>query len=179
VGTITKDRVVHIHIPPAFSGEIHVHVDSVAGAAETTPIPGVVPLASSDVLEILDRFETYDPATEARSVFDAMLERGWAAYAPTKRIRKPTAPKPPYVRMVFQGADRDVSAYLNTQSLIFARKGADELAELVGELGKLHGDGSLYVRHARGRVAAALRAVDIVERWANGEFDEDKVVGGV
>ena len=158
--------MVHLHIPGDFEGEIHLHVEP--PGVHTTPLTGddngVV--EASDVEKILKRFENHDPATAARAVYTALVERGWEANVPTSKTGNVS--NAAYLRLVYKGTHRTVSVFLNTVSLVYARKDASELVKHVGDA-ELHADGSMYLYHAEGKAERALGDMTSLEDWANGQ----------
>lgn len=161
-------RTVHLHIPDDFVGELHVHVGAPAEAVDPSP-PHTVGTHSSDLSKILRRFEAHDPTTQARTVLDVLCDRGWQAFPPASRTEGSKS-KAAYIRLIYKGAERQASVYLNTVALIFARKEASELAEGMDHA-ELHPDGSLYIYHSAGRVDEALEGMSQLEHWADGDGD--------
>lgn len=164
---ITTARVLHVHIPGDFEGEIHIYVDTPANVVGPSGAKGEVAL-SPIIGKILERFESHDSATAAREVHDALVARGWRAHAPNGRSGNESTS--PYVRLVYKGSKREVSVFLNTVSLAYGRKDA---ALLVGKIdgAELHADGLLYIYHSDGRADKALAGMNVLEDRANGKVD--------
>lgn len=163
-------KVVHVHIPNDFEGEIHLHVGGTG--VETTTLPGD---SGSDVAttsaieEILGRFEAHDSTTAARAVFEALVGRGWKAFPPASRTSEAKS-KAAYIRLVYNGAKRTTSIYLNTVAIVFARKEAAEFNDAI-EAAELRADDALYLYFSEGRVDQALEGIALMERWADGEWE--------
>jgi hypothetical protein len=165
---MSKPRIVHLHIPAGFEGEIHVHVDADVETG-VLPVNGSGPISTPAVETILKRFEDFDSTTAARAVHDALVERGWFAVAPASRSTACATSNAPCVRLLYKGTDKTASVYLNTASLVFARKGAAELAAAI-DAAELHADGAMYLYHSSGHLEQALDGMALVERWADGEL---------
>jgi len=162
----TKRTEIHIHLPGDLEGPVHVYVHGADVETRTLPTGNGVATTSTDVEQILKRFEAFESTTVARQVHDALVEQGWEAHAPASR--NGDSSKASYVRMLYRGTEREVSLFLNTVALVSARAKAKEVAASL-EGAELHADESVYLYHDHGKLDQAIAAADALRRWANGE----------
>lgn len=153
---------IHVHIPVGYQGVVHLHVgsDTNTDAAEQQLEPVTV---SSDVEQMLKRFENFDPTTQARKAHDALVATGWTVLAP--RSRDGSKNKNTYLRFVYIGKRR-VVLYLNTTSFISNGAGQREFVSRLDGV-EIHSTDA-YLPISDGRLTQTLVAIDALRRWADG-----------
>lgn len=155
---------VHVHIPSVFRGVIHLHVGSDAEGA-TLPVDGDDAVTTSEVEMMLKRFETFDPTTAARKVYETLEADGWETFVPTSRDGSES--KNSYLRFVYKGTRRRVVLYANTVALISG--GARERDVVKTFTGAEVKPREIYIYFSEGRLRQALDAAERLRRWADGE----------
>ena len=137
--------------------------------------------ASSDAAmsteAMLQRFESYDAASQARGVLDHMLATGWTAHLP--RSRQGASSQASYIRLTRQGKRR-ATAYLNSASLFVA--GKRERTALLTAPGATEQTSGIYVDHSptrNGSLADAIGAADQLTRWVEDTDAAAPSEGGV
>lgn len=133
-------KVIHLHVDPNINEEIHIVVhladpaelflSDEAQTDETEPgaAGNAVEVTSTadDALEaIYKRFVSYDATTPARTVVDGLCGQGWVPHAP--RHRAETVNRAAYIRLTYTGAQRSVTAYIQTNGIVVDRAADFEL----------------------------------------------------
>lgn len=128
-------------------------------------VDGPPPPLPRAVEALLRRHENYDPTTNSRAVVEALRASRWQAFEPTRR-KQTAGLGPSYVRMIYTGHVRTVTAVVNTRIIEFP------LATI--HLAEQHGATSTTerywrVQHSPHSVEAALNAAAAVACWADGD----------
>ncbi|MGN6694332.1 MAG: toll/interleukin-1 receptor domain-containing protein [Aquihabitans sp.] len=115
---------------------------------------------------LLQRFEAFDPTTQARPLLSHMVATGWTPHLP--QARSASAAPPSYIRLTRVGARR-ATAYLNSASLFVAGKA--ERVVLAPVLGAVDQKSGVYLDHAPSRggsLEAGIAGADCLAEWAGG-----------
>jgi hypothetical protein len=181
---VSEPLELHLHIPPGLTGVIHLHLGSSAPAggglvaaapAVTTAAAPAAPTASaapgaeaSDFSEMLARFERHDPGCAARTVYESLVDRGWVPHLPKPRGGKP-ASAAAYVRLTYNGQQREVSLYLNSAGLMSSGRGQRQFVE--GLPGTEPRPDDVYLPHGGGATEQAIANAVALQGWADGEHE--------
>lgn len=168
---------LHLYLPePREGAELHVYLHSangrsyllddlvaVAGAGEPA---AEVAREGTSVEAMLDRFESFDPASPARAVAAELARLGYEGSTP--RPREGTKSAAAYVRWVYVGRVRKVTLYENSASLVNdASRERDFLVSLPGA--EPHSRSVYFPFGSTDGVRNAIAAAEALKRRADGE----------
>jgi hypothetical protein len=154
---------LHVYLPADFYGIVHLHLGA-DEAENASPRPALETSAASDTESMLEKFEAFDPTTQARKVHDALCGTGWIAYVP--RSRDGSKNKNTYLRLVYTSRRR-VTLYLNTASIVST--GAKER----DFISKLHGvslrGADAYLPINQADLDQTLGSIESLRLWAESD----------
>lgn len=150
---------VIVHLPPR---EERVDIRFVYDdEIPVDPLPGAPLVVSREVEAILHRHCNYDPTTNSRALVNALMALGWEPFPPSRRKKGGLGGA--YVRMIYAGATRSVTACVNTRIIQFPASSA-HLAASFDTTSLV--DRYWAVSHV-GSIDQALRAAAAVAEWAD------------
>lgn len=161
---------LHIHFPAGLSGTVHLHLGT---DGETPSATGAFTVgeagSDSDVADMLERFEAFDPSSAARAIFQALISDGWQPYTPKARGGKGKSDAA-YIRFAHLGKIRPAKLYLNSVAAYV--QGISERALCASLPGaEVQPNGDVYFYFGGGKIDPVLDAASKLRAWTDNSTD--------